>query len=581
MATLPAAPPDLVQRAFEAFPHSTVIVDQNGVIAAANEAWRSFGPLNGASVTADVGDNYLAACDRAAAAGEENAARTALEIRNILATGTGTSSVTYACHSPQCQRWFEAQAEAFPTADGNFALIIHQEVTVREQVRQALSANERKLRAVIDAMPVGLWIMDTAGRIVHGNPAGLRIWAGARFVGPEQFGEYKGWWVSTGELIAPDEWAAARAIRDGEVSIEEEIEIECFDGSRKFILNSALPLRNTDGAIEGAIIVNLDVTGAKQATAALRESEQRWRTLFDLLPVGAAILDGRNRIIENNPALERILALTHQEMEDRKYRNWRILGEDGVVLSEDQFPSVRARQANRPIDSFEITLEREDGSRIWTSVSAAPLPQPPDGVVVITNDISAQVRAREAEAQAKAELAQALLEQTEHAQTDYLTQVWNRRYFFQQAEYEIALAKRHRHELSVVVVDIDHFKAINDRYGHDAGDEVLKRTAQAMKKALRSTDILARHGGEEFVVLLPHTDSSAAGLVAEHLRAAVSDCRTEINLGITQVTICAGVAAARRGDSVDSLVRRADDAMYIAKSTGRNRVVIAADEGND
>ncbi|MBZ0114439.1 MAG: diguanylate cyclase [Thermoanaerobaculia bacterium] len=578
--TLQTTPADLVLAAFAAYPNSTVIIDQDGVITAANEAWRNFGPLNGATVTADVGDSYLEACDRAAAAGDDIAAQAALEIRNILAQGSGTSSVVYPCHSPECRRWFEAQAVAFPMVDGNFVLIIHAEITAEWQAREALSTSERRLRAVLDAMPVGLWIMDAAGRVVHRNPAGDRIWAGER-LGPNQLDVYKGWWISTGEPIAPGEWASDRALRNGETSIDEEIEIECFDGTRKFILNSALPLLGTDGAIEGAIVVNLDITNAKMAAAELRQGEQRWRALFDLLPVGASVLNSRNRIVEHNLALERILGLTREEIEDGMFRDWRFFGNDGGVLSEDRFPSVRARRTNRPIDAVEITIEREDGSRIETSVSAAALPQPAGSVVIVTNDITAQVRAREAERRAKAELEKALLEQTEHARTDFLTQVWNRRHFFELATHELALATRHQQALSVVLLDIDSFKAINDRYGHEVGDEVLQHVAQAMKTALRDTDILARHGGEEFVVLLPFTDSPAAGLVAENLRAAASGFRVENEARITEVTISAGVAAARRGDSVDSLVSRADHAMYTAKSTGRNRVVVAPDEDDE
>jgi diguanylate cyclase (GGDEF)-like protein len=118
----------------------------------------------------------------------------------------------------------------------------------------------RLLEQVLEMLPVGVWIMDRAGRIVHGNPAGQKIWAGARFVGSEQFGEYKGWWRRTGKRIEPGEWAAARAISKGETSLNEEIEIECFDGTHKIILNSALPIRNPAGEVIGGIIVNLDIT---------------------------------------------------------------------------------------------------------------------------------------------------------------------------------------------------------------------------------------------------------------------------------------------------------------------------------
>lgn len=116
------------------------------------------------------------------------------------------------------------------------------------------------LEQVLDILPVGVWLMDREGRIVRGNPAGHKIWSGARYVGPERFGEYKGWWRDTGKRIAPEEWAAARVISRGETSLNEEIEIECFDGTHKIILNSALPIRDAAGAVIGGIIVNLDIT---------------------------------------------------------------------------------------------------------------------------------------------------------------------------------------------------------------------------------------------------------------------------------------------------------------------------------
>jgi diguanylate cyclase (GGDEF)-like protein/PAS domain S-box-containing protein len=131
------------------------------------------------------------------------------------------------------------------------------------------------LREVLDILPVGVWLMDAQGKILYGNPAGRRIWGGARYVGVDQFGEYRGWWVPSGKRIEAHEWAAARAIRDGETSIDEEIEIECFDGGRKIILNSSMPIRREDGRIEGALIVNLDITQRRQAEDRLREMAER------------------------------------------------------------------------------------------------------------------------------------------------------------------------------------------------------------------------------------------------------------------------------------------------------------------
>jgi diguanylate cyclase (GGDEF)-like protein len=130
------------------------------------------------------------------------------------------------------------------------------------------------LEKVVDSLPVGVWLMDRHGNIIHGNPMGQTIWSGARFVGPGQFAEYKGWRRGTGERIKAEEWAAARAISRGETSIDEEIEIECFDGSHKIMLNSAMPIRNDKGEITGGIIVNVDITDRVRMEERLREMAQ-------------------------------------------------------------------------------------------------------------------------------------------------------------------------------------------------------------------------------------------------------------------------------------------------------------------
>lgn len=147
------------------------------------------------------------------------------------------------------------------------------------------------LQKVVDMLPVGVWFMDKAGSVLYGNLAGQRIWGGTRYVGVDQLGEYKGWWVANGRRIEAEEWGAARAIRSGEISIDEEVEIECFDGTRKIILNSAMPVRDEQGGIVGAISVNHDVTERKRFEEKLRGMADRdlltnaytRRSLYDFL----------------------------------------------------------------------------------------------------------------------------------------------------------------------------------------------------------------------------------------------------------------------------------------------------------
>lgn len=121
-------------------------------------------------------------------------------------------------------------------------------------------------------MPVGVWIIDGEGKVVEGNQAAKNLWGGVRYVTLEQYCQYKAWWAETGKPVSAREWAASRAFRNGETSLNEELEIEGFDGRRKTILNSAKPLLR-DGRIIGAIAVNQDITERKKAEKALKQSE--------------------------------------------------------------------------------------------------------------------------------------------------------------------------------------------------------------------------------------------------------------------------------------------------------------------
>ncbi|HEY8698685.1 MAG TPA: diguanylate cyclase [Rhizomicrobium sp.] len=166
------------------------------------------------------------------------------------------------------------------------------------------------------------------------------------------------------------------------------------------------------------------------------------------------------------------------------------------------------------------------------------------------------------------------LELARLASTDSLTGLPNRRYFLETANLEVERAGRFGVAASVAMIDVDRFKAVNDTYGHAAGDDALRCLAQVCRKALRHIDVLARIGGEEFAVLLPGTDEAGAVSVAEKLRQAV--CKAQVGSGKDRFPISAsfGVGAVRGGDrSVDACLGRADKALYAAKQAGRNCVM--------
>ena len=270
----------LATGALDALCQHIAVLDKSGTIVFVNEAWTRFAKNNGETTGAAsfVGTNYLAVCRDAIRRGDAAAGLAVSGIQEVLRGDRAEFSLEYPCSTPDRERWFRMSVTRFASESDPYVVVAHEEITDQKAGERSLQETERLLRSVLEALPIGVWIMDKEGRIAQGNPAGLAIWAGARYVGPQQFGEYKGWWVNTGKPIAPEEWAAARAIRGGEISIDEEIEIECFDGAHKIILNSAVPLRGSDGRITGAIIVNQDITKRKHAeterAAMLREHER-------------------------------------------------------------------------------------------------------------------------------------------------------------------------------------------------------------------------------------------------------------------------------------------------------------------
>ena len=156
---------------------------------------------------------------------------------------------------------------------------------------------------------------------------------------------------------------------------------------------------------------------------------------------------------------------------------------------------------------------------------------------------------------------------------DHLTGIANRRTFFESAELEFERWKRAPRPLSLLYLDIDHFKMVNDNHGHPAGDAVLRHVATTISELFRQVDVVARVGGEEFAVLLPSTALPDALAVAELLRAAVARQTIDVNGVSIRVTLSVGVASmAADVTGIDALIKRADTALYAAKGAGRNRV---------
>jgi two-component system cell cycle response regulator len=214
-----------------------------------------------------------------------------------------------------------------------------------------------------------------------------------------------------------------------------------------------------------------------------------------------------------------------------------------------------------------ITLGQDKLGRLALGVRQQPHPKDPELVSVIARELGGPIR-----------IASLVEESQRQAATDPLTGLMNRRAFKAASLMEIARSERHAYSLCALLIDVDHFKEINDKRGHAAGDVVLANLGKLLTSEIRKVDFAGRWGGEEFVILLSGSDREGGQLVAERVRAAVANTRIEDEAGEPiPVTVSIGIAFYYSGEGIESLLGRADAGMYLAKSAGRNRVMLGPD----
>ncbi|AFM25928.1 PAS domain S-box protein [Desulfomonile tiedjei] len=203
----------------------------------------------------------------------------------------------------------------FTDASGEVAGIIGTilDITDRKKAEEALRHRERLLDKIYEILPVGLWIADETGHLLRSNSAGRAIWGAEPLVGQEDYGVFKARRLPSGEPIAPEEWALTRTVNEGVTVTDELLEIDALDGQKRIILNYTAPVLDEDGRVEAAVIVNLDVTRRTWAEEALRQSEAKYKALFEEAPVGLLSIDTAGRILEVNQKLLEIMGSPSHE----------------------------------------------------------------------------------------------------------------------------------------------------------------------------------------------------------------------------------------------------------------------------
>lgn len=307
-----------------------------------------------------------------------------------------------------------------------------------------------------------------------------------------------------------------------------------------------------------------DITERKQAEEALQASEARFRTLFEQAAVGVAQIDTLSgRFLAINHKYCEIVGYSEAEMLEMEYSS--ITHADD--LAEDRACMERLKSGQIRDFDIENRYIHKDGHTVWVELTVSPMWRPgtsPDKHIAIVQDISKR---------------KAVEQQLEGlARTDSLTGLFNRGHFLVEAELELLRSIRYGRPLSLLMIDADLFKNINDRYGHAVGDATLRKLADVCQKTLRTADIAGRLGGEEFAILLPETDHDEALEVAERLRQSLETSRVPLKSGLPlQFTVSIGVSSlASKDDNLDMLLSLADTALYDAKRSGRNKVCSAS-----
>ncbi|MGE5431697.1 MAG: PAS domain S-box protein [Syntrophomonadaceae bacterium] len=249
-----------------------------------------------------------------------------------------------------------------------FLVGVVEDITERKISEEEIKNSESLLKQILELMPVGIWLLNSAGEIAHSNPSATKLWSGARYVGINNFSDFKGWRADSGEPMGPHDWAAARAIEKGETHLNELINIQCFNGQRKTIYNSAMPLRENNGKIIGAIAVDQDITDLMRVERELKISEEKFRTIAETMPliVWTAEPDGKFDYLN-----QRSLEFTGASFEDVMGFGWhKFLHPESAGCTLEKWKE--SIETGNILEDTSL-LRRYDGQYRWFLSRSVPL----------------------------------------------------------------------------------------------------------------------------------------------------------------------------------------------------------------
>ncbi len=430
--------------------------------------------------------------------------------------------------------------------------------TEKERINNALQESEKRFLDITDAAGEFIWETGPGGNFIFvtGRAEDILGYSAEELVGRSPFDfvdEESSWEVRKEFLDAAQERRPFSSLVSTFVN---------RDGHKLWLEFNGVPVLDSDGNVTGFRGATSDITAQRKTLQELQDREDMLQSISDSVQDALILLDDKGLVHFWNPAAEKIFGFSSEEMIGKDLRS--------CVWDEDNLdnPDVQsARDASgkgffASHGSFTVNVRRKDGNVFPAEVLLSPLRREAGWWVVGTiRDVTER---KEAEDSLR-----------KLATTDPLTGLSNRRFFMEKAEEEVEKAKRYNRSLSLLMLDIDFFKKVNDTYGHDAGDDVLKALSVVVLNVLRNVDVFGRIGGEEFSILMPDTDIDGAVFAAERIRQEVEKANMQTRSGILRITVSIGAATVnKRITTLELLLKAADLGLYAAKDAGRNQVKV-------
>lgn len=418
---------------------------------------------------------------------------------------------------------------------------------IAEEKTKQLSRSESEIRSIFQAMNEGILVLNAQGVIIECNLAAQEMLkcSASDMIGSSH--RYYPWKLlnENGSVLEFYEQPSYKALFMKEPQYGVILALERTDGSRIWILTNVQPIYSDDFEEVISVIVTFsDITEYRQSKHQL----EAYVSIIDIHVI-ISTTDLEGMITDVSEAFCKISGYTKEEL----------LGKSHNIVRHPDVPSslyeaMWAMLKEEKSWQGEIKNRRKDGSAYWVDTIIAPRYNEAGNIVgytAIRQDITDKKRVEELSI------------------TDRLTGLFNRLKLDELFALHLNIARRYKREFSIVLLDIDKFKSVNDNYGHQVGDSVLQELAHILKENIRGEDAVGRWGGEEFLILLPSCNNDEALILAEKVRYLI-ECYSFLTVG--QKTASFGVSTYHDGDDEKSMVARADEALYRAKENGRNRV---------